>query len=119
MDELSKLEVSLLISKNENLVNCQCGNIMEVVPGEIDYSMKDDMGQQFKREAAVHMSKFRIRCMKCEKNFCSNCQTEPYHAGKTCEQFKEMKEARKCRYCLTKLTQAPPSVKPAFKDVCR
>lgn len=30
-----------------------------------------------------------------------------------------MKEARKCRYCYTKLTQAPPSVKPAFKDVCR
>lgn len=39
--------------------------------------------------------------------------------GKTCEQFKEFKEARKCRFCNTKLTQPPPSMKPAFINVCR
>jgi hypothetical protein len=65
------------------------------------------------------MSKFRVRCGSCSKNFCSKCQAEPYHLGKTCEQFKEFKEARKCRFCLIKLTQSPPSMNPAFKDVCR
>lgn len=53
----------------------------------------------FYREAAEHMSKFRVRCSKCNKNFCANCQIEPYHMGKTCDQFKDFKAARKCRYC--------------------
>jgi hypothetical protein len=44
MDELSKLAQSLLLSQNQNLVNCSCGNIMEVVPGAIDYKTKDDIG---------------------------------------------------------------------------
>jgi hypothetical protein len=65
------------------------------------------------------MSKFRIRCSGCHKNFCSGCSAEPYHLGKTCEQHKEFKEARKCRFCETKLTQPPPSMVPAFRDVCR
>lgn len=92
---------------------------MEVLPGRVEYNMKDDTGKQFSKESAEHMAKYRVRCGECQKNFCCQCQAEPYHGGKTCEQFKELKEARKCRYCLTKLTQAPPSVKPAFKDVCR
>jgi len=65
------------------------------------------------------MAKFRVRCNKCEKNFCAGCSQEPYHLGKTCEEFKSFKEARKCRYCDEKITQAPPSAKPAFRDVCR
>ena len=27
----------------------------------------------FSRESAVHMSRFRVRCNKCHKNFCANC----------------------------------------------
>ena len=65
------------------------------------------------------MSKFRVRCNACQKNFCTKCQTEPYHVGKTCEQFKEFKEARKCRFCLTKMKGASASLKPAFANVCR
>lgn len=81
--------------------------------------MKDEQGKLLTKDAAVHMSRYRVRCGECQKNFCCQCQAEPYHLGKTCEEFKENKEARKCRFCLTKLTQAGPSVKPAFKDVCR
>ena len=65
------------------------------------------------------MSKSRVRCGSCQKNFCAECQSEPYHLGKTCQQHKEFKEAAKCRYCLNKLTQPPPSMLPAFKEVCR
>jgi len=65
------------------------------------------------------MSKNRIRCNQCQKNFCAACSTEPYHIGKTCEQHKNHKEARKCRYCDEEIKQAPPSAKPAFKNVCR
>eukprot|EP00347_Sterkiella_histriomuscorum_P002581 403367593 len=119
IEELEKIQQASLLSQNQNLVSCSCGNIMEVVQGEIDYNQKDDMGQAISREAAVHLSKFRIRCLQCQKNFCSNCCSEPYHTGKTCEQFKEFQNARKCRFCNEKVLQAPPSMKPAFKDVCR
>ncbi|MFS8160539.1 MAG: hypothetical protein ACMG6E_10120 [Candidatus Roizmanbacteria bacterium] len=39
--------------------------------------------------------------------------------GKTCEQFKEFKEARKCRFCMTKMVGPSASLKPAFGNVCR
>ena len=65
------------------------------------------------------MSKNRIRCAQCNKNFCKNCAAEPYHLGKTCEQYRQHKEARKCRYCGEQIKGPPPNMKPAFKDVCR
>ena len=71
------------------------------------------------REAAIHMSKYRVRCGQCSKNFCSKCKVEPYHQGKTCEQHKEFKEARKCRYCWLQLTEPSLIANPAFMDVCR
>ena len=92
---------------------------MELVQGKVDYNQKDDQGQAISKEAAIHMSKYRIRCDACNKNFCTSCSVEPYHVGKTCEQFKEHKEARKCRYCFSKITSASASLKPAFINVCR
>ena len=73
MDELEKLAQSQLLSLNPNMVNCSCGNIMEVVPGPVDNKIKDDLGQLISQESAVHMSKFRVRCGNCEKNFCCKC----------------------------------------------
>jgi len=82
---------------------------------------KDPNGNPITREAAECMSKYRVRCTQCQKNFCSNpeCLEEPYHEFKTCKQHKDHKEALKCRFCQTKLTQASPSQLPAFAAVCR
>ena len=77
--------------------------------------MKDDKGNPLSQEAAVHMSKFRIRCNGCQKNFCAACNAEPYHVGKTCDQNNN----KACRFCGEELKQPSPSVKPAFRDVCR
>lgn len=104
IEEMDKIARSLLVSSNQNLVTCSCGQIMEVVEGAVDYKVKDDAGQPISKAAAEHMSKHRIRCHGCEKNFCCKCQAEPYHIGKTCEEFKENKEASKCRYCFSKIT---------------
>lgn len=73
----------------------------------------------FFREAAVHMSKFRVRCHKCSLVFCADCKEEPYHLGKTCAQHKEFKNARKCRFCQETIKGASASNKPAFRDVCK
>lgn len=66
------------------------------------------------------MAKHRVRCNQCSENFCAKCKEYPYHIGKTCEQFKEFKNSRKCRFCGIKIDAKAPfqSKKAAFKDVC-
>lgn len=61
------------------------------------------------------MAKHRIRCHACEKNFCASCNNEPYHLGKLCGQA----DSQECRFCLEELKQPSPSMKPAFRNVCR
>jgi len=65
------------------------------------------------------MSKNRVRCAKCNTNFCATCKTIPYHIGKTCSEYKEKKEALKCRFCDEVLKVPSSSPIPAFSDVCR
>ena len=47
--------------------------------------LKDDRGKALTRETAQHMVAHRIRCNECGKNFCTKCNNEPYHIGKTCD----------------------------------
>ena len=61
------------------------------------------------------MAENRIRCNECTSNFCIKCNASPYHVGKTCDQ----NIATSCRFCGEELTQPSPSMKPAFRDVCR
>lgn len=75
-----------IVKLNPSFVCCQCGNIMEMVPGDIIKGQKDDKGQPISNAAAKHMANNRIRCTECSKNFCVKCNTEPYHLGKTCEE---------------------------------
>jgi E3 ubiquitin-protein ligase MYCBP2 len=88
-----------MVKNDPSLIQCSCNGIIAIAEGKADMNLKDDQGKKLTQEAAVHMAKFRIRCPKCEKNFCTKCLEEPYHLGKTCEQFKSFKAARKCRYC--------------------
>ena len=104
-----------IVKVNPSFVSCSCGNIMEMVAGDIQRGMKDDKGQLLTQEAAEHMANFRIRCNACGKNFCTQCNGEPYHIGKTCAQS----NAKGCRFCGDELKQPSPSMKPAFRDVCR
>ena len=103
-EKLEELQLQKLVRDNPNLIQCACNNIIEIVAGKPDLNAKDEQGKKLTQAAAVHMAKFRVRCNKCEKNFCAGCSQEPYHLGKTCEEFKSFKEARKCRYCDEKIT---------------
>ena len=75
-----------MIKDNPSMVSCSCGNMMEMVEGQVIRGQKDDKGQPLSMEAAEHMAKYRIRCNACGKNFCVKCNAEPYHIGKTCDQ---------------------------------
>jgi hypothetical protein len=63
--ELEELEQNFLISQNDSYVRCSCGNVMEVLEGKIDMNQKDDLGKPITRDAAVCMSKYRVRCNEC------------------------------------------------------
>jgi hypothetical protein len=113
--QIEKNQILEIVKANPDMVNCTCGNAMMMEPGQPDYKMKDDKGQVISPEAARHMAQYRIRCPACNKNFCTKCNAEPYHVGRTCDQA----AATNCRFCGEELKQPSPSMKPAFKDVCR
>lgn len=101
------------------MIDCKCGNMLQVAPGKVDYNQKDDEGKVLSRAAAENMAQFRVRCNECNLIFCSNCSAEPYHLGKTCEEFAEYRGADKCRFCLEKLKKIRKKGPLAFRAVCR
>eukprot|EP00753_Platysulcus_tardus_P008318 PLAT15892.1.p1 GENE.PLAT15892.1~~PLAT15892.1.p1 ORF type:complete len:615 (-),score=134.59 PLAT15892.1:135-1763(-) len=66
---------------------------------------KDDDGNPLTEEALRHREEHRVRCPECTQNFCVSCRAMPYHLGRTCEQFRDYTEARKCRFCKSALSR--------------
>ncbi len=97
------MQIDSLIQQNPKMKKCPCGAFMEVQEGKVDYNQKDDAGKVLSREAAQHMAKHRARCVACKENFCSGCNTKPYHIGISCEKLVKLKNARKCRFCKSEL----------------
>lgn len=107
------------LKEDMNMIECNCGNMLEVVSGQVDYKQKDEEGKVISRQAAEHMASYRVRCNNCDRVFCSKCNVDPYHLGKTCEEFAEYRGASKCRFCLEKLKKIRKNVNPCFMAVCR
>ena len=45
-----------IVKNNDDFVSCQCGNIMQLIPGEIIKGQKDDKGELVSEEAAKNMA---------------------------------------------------------------
>jgi E3 ubiquitin-protein ligase MYCBP2 len=99
--ELDKLEqASLQTSMGDDIAMCpSCNSYIILEPGSVDYNYRDDQGRKLTRQAAEHMSQFRLRCPNCSNISCAKCKVLPYHLGMTCEESKSFKSARKCKYC--------------------
>jgi hypothetical protein len=108
-----------ILENNPDMVECTCKNLIQVEPGEIDYKQKGDDGNVISRQAAKNMAECRVRCNHCDRIFWSKCNVEPYHVGKTCEEFAEYRGADKCRFWLDKLKKIRKNNSPAFMAVCR
>jgi len=117
LDEIDKKALNDLLKTNSNLRQCPCGNLMEVSQGEVNMNAKDDQGNPLTHPAAIHMSLFRVRCTECHNNFCSDCKSQPYHLGKTCEEHARLKVALKCTYCWKEIPNGANH--PKREDVCR
>ena len=120
LEEIEKRQMQKLIGSNINLKKCPCGFMMEAAQGQIDYNVKDENGQSMSPAAAIHMSRYRIRCQSCENNFCHGCGVQPYHAGKNCEEYQRHANAKKCRFCGNELADQREEIKDAgaFADIC-
>lgn len=116
--EIEKVQIAKLIELNPNLRQCPCGIFIELVDGDVNYEQKDDQGNVLSPEAAFHMSKYRVRCQACQGNFCSECRTQPYHIGMTCEAKAAHVAARKCRFCDTELKGRGNRADGTLADVC-
>ena len=57
---------------------------MMLESGQVIKGQKDDKGQPLSDIAAKHMADYRISCYECKKVFCAQCNSQPYHIGKTC-----------------------------------
>ena len=107
-DELNSVvpqsELDLLLPSLPELIGddlyttCPCGIASVLVPGKVDYSYKDESGNPISREHADHMARYRLRCT-CGRITCGKCHAEPYHIGKTCEEFSTFQHSKHCRYC--------------------
>lgn len=98
LEKLQEESFMAVVKGDKSIVKCNCGNVMEVKEGKVDYNVKDDSGKKLTKKAAEHMSKYRIRCPACNGNFCIDCGANPYHISKTCEEFKAFSESVKCRF---------------------
>ena len=64
-EDMMKDAVMKAVDDDDKLVKCDCGHIMELVQGKIDYEAKDDAGKKLSPQAAELMSRYRIRCREC------------------------------------------------------
>ena len=118
VEDLNEELLKIQILQDSNMIQCTCKNFIEVVPGSVDYKQKDDEGRVISRQAAEHMAEFRVRCNICSRVFWSKCNTEPYHLGKTWQEFDDYRGADKCRFWLDKLKKIRKNWPPAFRAVC-
>lgn len=118
--EIEKSQLDKVLAASGNMARCSCGNVMEFSQGQVDYNAKDDTGQVMSPAAAIHMSKFRIRCQACENNFCHGCSIQPYHAGKNCEEYHRHLNSKKCRFCGNELAnqEEQKGAAAADDDIC-
>ena len=95
VDELQKQMIQKFIEGDKSFVSCECGNVIEMLQGEVPLNYKKEDGKELTKAAAVHMSNNRIRCNECNINFCVSCRTKPYHIGMTCKQHEPKVAAKK------------------------
>ena len=119
IEDLNELLLRKQLKEEMNMIEWKCNNLIEVISGEVDYKQKDEEGKVISKRAAEHMANCRVRCNNCDRVFWSKCNVEPYHIGKTWEEFAEYRGADKCRFCLDKLKKIRKGVNPAFMAVCR
>mmetsp|Transcript_16566 Transcript_16566/g.11891 ORF Transcript_16566/g.11891 Transcript_16566/m.11891 type:complete len:98 (-) Transcript_16566:112-405(-) len=91
-EHLTNIVKMSLLRTHSKLVQCRCGELIEVVEHPLDFNYKDETGAYISKESAINLSKFRVQCPKCSSTQCSNCNYEPYHIGKTCEEQKRIDE---------------------------
>lgn len=53
---IEKSQQMQIVKLNPNFVCCQCGNVMELLPGEVQKGLKDERGNLLTPEAAKHMA---------------------------------------------------------------
>ena len=117
-EKYQELENKFLKFLFQGLKKCpydNCGEQNEFVEGKVDYNIVDEQNKKISKEAAEDYASHRCRCGFCKRDFCVSCFAKPYHLGKTCEEFKNYVQAKRCRFCDNKIKS---NNKGPDEDVC-
>lgn len=117
-EEIEKEAMDSFMQSDDTMVKCNCGAVISLVQGDVDYNVKDDKGALISRHAAEHMSRQRVRCQGCQTIFCAECKTEPYHVGYTCAEKAQLDASVKCRFCQNPIEERKGPEGDVFRDVC-
>eukprot|EP01096_Ripella_sp_DP13-Kostka_P006733 TRINITY_DN2430_c0_g1_i1.p1 TRINITY_DN2430_c0_g1~~TRINITY_DN2430_c0_g1_i1.p1 ORF type:complete len:685 (+),score=256.80 TRINITY_DN2430_c0_g1_i1:184-2238(+) len=108
------------IVENQNFIRCPnsaCGLVFERIQftkrdPRPEENVKDENGNVVSPEALDHYFNNRFRCRHCSTVFCAQCNLTPYHIGKTCRQYVESLQSKKCRFCGDKVQDGAHPYKP-------
>ena len=96
----SKLLQEILVdSRIINCSNIKCNEKIIYEKGNVNYNQTDNENKKMSNEACENYANNRCRCPTCKTEFCVNCDTTPYHLGKTCEEYQNYQNALKCKFC--------------------
>lgn len=102
-EKYKELEMAILYGVHvKNAIICPNNNCKEQIifeTGNVNYNEKDDKGQKMSSKACEDYANQRCRCPTCKTEFCVNCKINPYHIGRSCEEYKIYLNSKKCKYC--------------------
>ncbi|KAL4460977.1 hypothetical protein ABPG74_016449 [Tetrahymena malaccensis] len=110
-----------MIQKMYNLVSCvKCKAQFEFVSGSAGQNVRDNNGQLLPPQLQQHYAENRFVCQnsECKQEQCRNCQAFPYHLGYNCENYRQFKQSKRCRYCDETITQINTNQPLALQDIC-
>ena len=98
------------------IVECpKCHEKNSFEKGDVDYNIKDENNKKLSKQACEDYANNRCRCPNCQTVFCISCNLVPYHLGKTCKEYKDFINSKKCRYDNTVITS---KTKSQNGDIC-
>ena len=100
-EKYQNIEKKYIESLFQGLKKCpyeNCGEPISFVEEKVDYNIVDEQNKKISKEAAEDYVNHRCKCGFCNKDFCVNCYSKPYHLGRICQEFTCV-HYRRCRFC--------------------
>jgi hypothetical protein len=67
-----KVGIDIMPDKSSsNRFKCRCGDLVKMVKRDVNYNIKNDVGEVISPESAEHLAKYKIKCKQCKDDLCA------------------------------------------------